>query len=684
MVEDAADTFEQARKAEHALAVARERAGPSRLPQPARRPSNTDPVAASVTPGPAMMPRRSTRRNVSNPSPNGLYPSLDGFAAAPASATSSSTAAHDSGPSHLSRSVISPVGLAATLEHRQPKPIIFGADPEAYQRELRAAAKPASVTVPRSDQGPSMLSTPWLRGEPVEPDELPIPEPDSTMIMHDDPPIVPGNLAPSVFVDASVALSPAIREAAVLGSSPALAGPIRSQRSSRKARKTQEVLPLRVQTEADEDPSQPATPRASPRKKGKRKADVKEEDAALKPQADHDDDFILPASLTGTESAVKKRRKLASSRLIAAINEDLDSLDSGLPPPTPKAKNGAATAAKRIFAPSPVPLVAPDQSQSFTSSTSFLDFSYQPSANAAIPLPNDFLSPSKVPPPTGKRKLHNPDEPLPAPSLAFPAEDVGDAREKTLGSLRSLASDWQLKPEGKAPAAVGAARKRPRAGVSALNAGKKVSSASAAASSPKPVAARARTTSTRGATARGNSTGPVVGPATTKAAVPRATKKPAAATAKVQPTIDDLDLTKFLPDGDATVDASTADTTLGPAESTFVTNTDASGSSIGLGLPSRATNGSVGASLASRRAISGPNGVARPNGIPRPATTAATNGVGLGKARRVPSSAGLNTAANAPVRRSVSTSAGAGSSKVFPGGNVGIRKPSVAGKKDNQ
>lgn len=63
--------------------------------------------------------------------------------------------------------------------------------------------------------------------------------------------------------------------------------------------------------------------------------------------------------------------------------------------------------------------------------------------NAAMPMPDESLSPTKVPPPPARRRLHNPNEPL-------PVYQAGDIRDQALDSLRAL-THWDLPSSERTP-----------------------------------------------------------------------------------------------------------------------------------------------------------------------------------------------------------------------------------------
>ncbi|KAG0149038.1 hypothetical protein CROQUDRAFT_40378 [Cronartium quercuum f. sp. fusiforme G11] len=78
--------------------------------------------------------------------------------------------------------------------------------------------------------------------------------------------------------------------------------------------------------------------------------------------------------------------------------------------------------------------------ESGTSDTSI----WRSAPNAALPMPDETLSPTKVPPPTTKRRLHGPDEPL-------PVYQTDELREKALGSIRALPGVWDFPTSESSP-----------------------------------------------------------------------------------------------------------------------------------------------------------------------------------------------------------------------------------------
>ncbi|MBW0549600.1 hypothetical protein O181_089315 [Austropuccinia psidii MF-1] len=60
------------------------------------------------------------------------------------------------------------------------------------------------------------------------------------------------------------------------------------------------------------------------------------------------------------------------------------------------------------------------------------------SSNAALPLPDQAFSPSQVPAPKVRRRLHNPDEPLPLPMILDPKDETSRDARKSSKALKTI------------------------------------------------------------------------------------------------------------------------------------------------------------------------------------------------------------------------------------------------------
>jgi len=165
--------------------------------------------------------------------------------------------------------------------------------------------------------------------------------------------------------------------------------------------------------------------------------------------------------------------------------------------PSPTQPEHPTVSSSSIVSSESIPLTSQPATEDSGDHTHGNNMTWEPlPSNAVLPVPDPAMSPSQVPAPTGKRRLHDPNEPLPL-SKSLKTQQYPDSmpthhhevREQALDSVRSLVSTDSLpslnQSTGRLASLMSTTHPKPSASTSTtIHTNKKISSSSPSKSKP--------------------------------------------------------------------------------------------------------------------------------------------------------------------------------------------------------